>query len=154
MKTERVLNLEKYAIDDEDIPEEYFELDDTIFIYGSMVPPGTHYFYLVKEFDGEIFLSPKHEVVKFKKTNIYLNRIVVLPKLDDDFDQIFIARDVGVQEAGFMKERSVFKDFREDSEQSNEKCLNQDMKYAKIEKYYKKDVETYERVKECLLENY
>ena len=86
MKTERTLNLEKYAVDDEELPEEYFELDDTIFIYSSMVAPGTHYFYLVKAFDGEIFLSPKHEVVKFKKTEIYLNRIVILPKLDDDFD--------------------------------------------------------------------
>ena len=86
MKTERTLNLEKYAVDDEDIPEEYFELDDTIFIYGSMVPPGVHFFYLIKEQDGEIFLSPKHEVVRFKKTEIFLNRIKVLPKLDDDFD--------------------------------------------------------------------
>ena len=53
-----------------------------------------------------------------------------------------------------MKERSVFKPFREDTDASREKCLNQDMQYAKIAKYYKKDVETYERVKACLLEHY
>ena len=40
MKTERTLNLEKYDIHDEEIPEEYYTLDDTIFLYGSMVPPG------------------------------------------------------------------------------------------------------------------
>ena len=49
MKTERRLNLEKYGIHDEDIPEEYYTLDDTIFLYGSMVAPGQHFFYLVKQ---------------------------------------------------------------------------------------------------------
>ena len=49
MKSERTLNLETYGIDDNDIPEEFYILDDEIFMYGTMAPPGTHFFYMVEE---------------------------------------------------------------------------------------------------------
>jgi len=49
MKTEKVLNLEKYKLDEEDIPEEFKHLDNIISVYGNMVAPGYHFFYLTGE---------------------------------------------------------------------------------------------------------
>ena len=85
MKTMRTLVLEKEppkyekkrAKDedsDDDIPESYFAEDDTIKIFAQMTPPGYHYFYFMRE-KGTIFLSPRFDVVRFKTTNIFLNRI-------------------------------------------------------------------------------
>ena len=48
----------------------------------AMAPPGQHFFYFVRE-KGSIFLSPKHEVVRFKSTNIFLNRVKISKRLDD-----------------------------------------------------------------------
>ena len=47
-----------------------------------MVAPGYHYFYFARE-KGQIFLSPKHEVVRFKSTNTFLNRVKVTKRLED-----------------------------------------------------------------------
>ena len=87
MKTARIMKLEKLAIDinPEDFPKHVYTMDNMTNLCAAMVPPGIHYFYFVKE-KSTIFLSPKYEVVRFKKTEIFLNRIKVLPKLDDDFD--------------------------------------------------------------------
>ena len=49
---------------------------------------------------------------------------MVKPKLDDSFDTIHIAKDVMIEEAVFMKDRSVFKDYREDTEAFLRKCLD------------------------------
>ena len=92
--------------------------------------------------------------MKFKKTNVYLNRITVKPKLEDNFDTIHIARDVMVEEAVFMKDRSVFRDYREDTEPFLQKCFDQDMEYAKLAKLFKRDPLIYEKVKECLFTHY
>ena len=53
-----------------------------------------------------------------------------------------------------MKERSVFRDFREDTEEFLLKCFNQDMEYAKVSRLFKKDKTVYDRVKETLFEHY
>ena len=72
MKTSRTLNLEKYPVfDEEAVPKNIFMLDNTVVLYANMVPPGTHYFYFVRD-RGSIFLSPKYDVVRFKNTNIFL----------------------------------------------------------------------------------
>ena len=126
MKTERALNLEKYSLEDEDIPNNLFMMDNTIALYSNMVPPGQHYFYLCQEKDA-IFLSPKYEVVRFKKTNVFLNRITVMPRLEDNLDTVFVAKDAIDVEDVFMKDRSVFKDFREDTDEYLQKCFDQDM---------------------------
>ena len=88
MKTERALGLEKYEVDDENIPRDIFMLDNKVQIYANMVPPGQHFFYLCFE-KGDMFLSPKYEVIKFKTTNIYLNRILIKPRLQDNLDTVF-----------------------------------------------------------------
>ena len=115
MKTNRTLNLEKYPVYDEEIPKDLWQLDNTVATYANMVPPGQHFFYLCEE-KGNIFLSPRYEVVRFKKTNIYLNRIIVKNRLED-IDTVHIAKDALDEEAIFMKDRSVFKDYREDTTQ-------------------------------------
>ena len=91
MKTLRTLHLEKYAINDEDIPKEIFLYDNITSLYANMVPPGRHFFYLCKE-KGSIFLSPNNEIVRFKKTNVFLNSIVIEPKLEAGLDSVFIAK--------------------------------------------------------------
>ena len=107
MKTLRAIRLEKYEVDDEDIPRDIFMLDNKKSIYANMVPPGSHYFYLCYE-KGDMFLSPNNEVVRFKTTNTYLNRIIVKPRLQDNLDTVFQAKGIAEEEAAFMKERSVF----------------------------------------------
>lgn len=84
MKTIRTLNLERFPTDtlQIDIPRSVFMLDNTILLYSSMVPPGNHFFYFVAE-RGRIFLSPKYDVVRFKNTNIFLNRLIVQRRLED-----------------------------------------------------------------------
>lgn len=57
-----------------------------------MVPPGDHYFYFVKE-KGTIFLSPNYEVIRFKSTNIFLNRVTV-SKRKEDVETVHIAKAV------------------------------------------------------------
>ena len=59
-------------------------------------------------------MSPRYEIVKFKKTNVYLNRIIIKNRLED-IDTVHIAKDALDEEAIFMKDRSVFKDFRDDT---------------------------------------
>ena len=152
LKTDRRLNLEKYPVYDEDIPKDVYQLDNTIAIYADMVPPGQHFFYLCQE-KGNIFLSPAHEVVRFKKTNVYLNRIVVQSRLED-IDTVHIARDAMDEEAIFMKDRSVFGPYREDTTAFLRKCFEQDMEYAKIGRLYKKSPEMYDKVQETLFSHY
>ena len=115
MKTLRAIRLEKYEVDDEDIPRDIFMLDNKISMYANMVPPGMHYFYLCFE-KGDMFLSPNHEVVRFKTTNAYLNRIQVKPRLQDNLDTVFQAKGIAEEEAAFMKDRSVFAPYEEDNE--------------------------------------
>ena len=115
MKTQRTLYLEKYALSDEDIPKEIFLYDNIVSLYANMVPPGRHYFYMCRE-KGSIFLSPKYEIVRFKTTNVYLNQIVIKPKLEDGLDTVFVAKIQGEEEAVFMKDRSVFSEYREDTD--------------------------------------
>lgn len=78
-----------------------------------MVPPGVHYFYFVRE-RGTIFLSPHYEVVRFKTTSIFLNRVLVGKRLED-VDTVHQAKDDDIEEPVFMKDRSVFRDYREDT---------------------------------------
>ena len=84
MKTARIMKLERLAVDIpvDEIPRHVYTMDNMTNICAAMVPPGTHYFYFVKE-KSTIFLSPKYEVVRFKSTNIFLNRVFVKKRLED-----------------------------------------------------------------------
>ncbi len=83
MKTMRTLSLERYGpTEDEEIPDHLYTLDDKQLLYANMIPPGYHYFFFARE-QSQIFLSPKFEVVRFKKTNVYLNRIHIKPRVEE-----------------------------------------------------------------------
>ena len=115
MKTLRTLNIERFALDveEKDISKKTFLLDNNVAICAQMVAPGYHYFYFVKD-RGTIFLSPNYEVVRFKNTQIFLNRIFVTKRLED-VETVHVARAAEQEEEVFMKDRSVFKDYREDT---------------------------------------
>ena len=91
-----------------------------------MVPPGYHYFFFAKE-EGHIFLSPKFEVARFKSTNVFMNRIYVRPRMEEMNFNVFQARQREEEEAVFMKDRSVFADFREDDDKYLKLCFEEDM---------------------------
>ena len=80
--------LERYPIEYplNEIPKQIFTMDNVAKLSAQMVPPGYHYFYFARE-KGQIFLSPLHEVVRFKSTNVFLNRVKVAKRLED-FDTV------------------------------------------------------------------
>ena len=132
MKTARIMKLEKLAVDmsPDDIPRHVYQMDNMTNMCGAMVPPGTHYFYFVKE-RSTIFLSPKYEVVRFKTTNIFLNKIQVKKRLED-IETVHQLRDGEDDELIFIKDRSVFKDYREDNDAFLKKCFDMDISWGKI----------------------
>lgn len=126
MKTMRSLLFERYPLEypQEEIPKQVLLADSTVNQYAMMVHPGAHYFYFAKE-KGAIFLSPKYEVVRFKQTQIFLNRIKVNKRLEM-IETVFQAKDGEEDEAVFMKDRSVFRDYREDTQPYLLKCFEED----------------------------
>ena len=80
LKTMRTLALEKHSVGEERVPKTVFMMDHHILLYAAMAPPGQHFFYFVRE-SGEMFLSPRYEIVRFKNTSVYLNRLVVDPRI-------------------------------------------------------------------------
>jgi hypothetical protein len=71
-----------------------------------MVAPGYHYFYFVKGSE-KVFLSPKYPVVRFKNTNVFLNRITVRPK-EHQFQSVFTLKEKKEDQAIFLIDHSVF----------------------------------------------
>ena len=127
MKTLRHLTAERYPKDipDSDLPKSVFELDNTTVLYAEFLPPGHHFFYFVRE-TGTMFLSAKYEIVRFKSTIIFLNRVRVTKCLEQ-IETVFQAKDGDEDEAVFMKDRSVFRDYREDTIQYLMKCFDEDL---------------------------
>ena len=84
LKTMRTLLLERYPPDFpvEEMPKQIFQADNKLKQCAAMVSPGYHFFYFARA-KGTIFLSPHHEVVRFKSTNTFLNRIKVNKRLED-----------------------------------------------------------------------
>ena len=120
-----------------------------------MVPPGDHYFYFVRD-RGHMFLSPNYEVVRFKSTNVFLNRISVTKRLED-VETVHVAKDGEEEEPVFMKDRSVFRDYREDTHGFLRKAFEEDWQFGKIPRTVKKGQthdEEAARIKELLFEHY
>ena len=121
LKTKRALTFEKMN-PDEPIPKAIFVLDNNIFLYSNYVPPGTHYFYFVNEL-GNIVLSPTYQIVRFKETNVYMNSISVQP-LNTEFDSVHVVKGGYEEEVVFIKDRSVFKDFKDDTKVYLKTCFD------------------------------
>ena len=138
---------------EEDIPNKIWKTDTSTAIYANMFPPGIHFFYFIQQ--KNIFLSPNYDVVRFKNTNMFLNRIVVSKRLEE-IETVFISNTNALDEAVFMKERSIFKDFKEDTDDHLKQCFEQDMQWGKIARTVRKgDVEKeFKKIKETLLKHY
>ena len=54
-----------------------------------------------------MFLSPNYPVVKFKKTAIALNRVIVKPKIHE-FESVFTLKEGVEDEELFLLDHSVF----------------------------------------------
>ena len=121
LKTMRTLALEKHRLTEDRVPKTVFMMDHHILLYAAMAPPGQHFFYFVRE-SGEMFLSPRYEIVRFKSTTVYLNRLVIEPRIAAPLAIQAVKREE--EEAVFMKDRSVFKDFRDDTVVYIRKCLD------------------------------
>jgi hypothetical protein len=151
LKTKRELTFEKLN-PEEPIPKATFVLDNHIKIFSNYVPPGTHYFYFVWQ-EGKIFLSASYDIARFKTTKIFLNRLTVKPRVYD-FDTVHTVKGGDDEEAVFMKDRSVFKDFRDDNKQFLKKCFEQDIEFSKIIRVVKNDVDQFEDIKDILFKHY
>ena len=104
---------------------------ENIISYTYYVPPGKHYFYYIQKSD-HIFLSPKYDIVRFKGTNVFLNQIRVKER-EKELAQVTLGRNVYTQEqAKFNKEKSVWRDFQEDTDEFLRKMLMQDVEYGKL----------------------
>lgn len=113
------------AEDLEEIPKRVWKADNVIALYCNYLPPGYHYFYLVSH-EGSIFLSPKFDVIQFKNTNFFVNRVFVQKRLEE-IETVFVLKVENNNEEVFMKERSIFKDFKEDTEDHLQQCFEEDM---------------------------
>ena len=82
-----------------------------------------------------------------------MNRITVNPRFAA-LDNVYIAKHNDDDEQVFMKDRSVFKDYREDDEKFLKECYEEDLWFGKINKVFRKDPEEYERVKTFLFDHY
>ena len=121
MKTKRELTFEKINPDDP-IPKATFVLDNNINIFANFMPPGRHFFYFVLQ-DGTIILNPSYQIVRFKTTNIFMNQVVVKPRMDE-FDSVNVIRGADEEEAIFIKDRSIFRDYKDDTKGYLRKCFD------------------------------
>ena len=78
MKTKRRLAIEKISMKDP-APKNLMAIDNINLLFANFVAPGHHYFYFVQDTE-KVFLSPKYDTVRFKNTNVFLNRITVRAK--------------------------------------------------------------------------
>jgi len=152
LKTQRELTMEKIN-PDEPIPKSVFVLDNLIHLHANYMPPGKHYFYFVKE-EGTIILSPKYQIVRFKSTNVLLNQVTVRPRVFD-FDAVNVVRGGDDEQEIFLKDKSVFRDFKDDTKIYLRKCFDQDFLYTKIQRTVKGEAEhTIEDIKELLFKHF
>jgi len=83
--------------------------------------PGRHYFYFVKQ-GNTIVLSPNYEIVRFKTTNVFLNSVIVEPNIIE-YDQIALVKGQDEEEPVFLKDKSVFREFKDDSKIFLDECF-------------------------------
>jgi hypothetical protein len=81
MKTKRRLTLEKVNMGDT-APPTILNVDNTTLVYANFVAPGHHYFYFVQGRE-RVFLNPRYPIFRFKDTNVFLNRVMIRPKVHE-----------------------------------------------------------------------
>jgi len=68
-------------------------------------------------------LSPNYSILSYKQTNIFLNMIEIKPRIMD-FDAVNIVKGGDEEEVVFIKDRSVFKDYKDDNKAHLMKCFD------------------------------
>ena len=90
----------------EPAPPSILNVDNVSLCYANFVAPGPHYFYFVQG-KNRVFLSPNYEAVRFKETNVFLNRIILKPKIHE-FESVFTLKEGLEDEELFLIDHSVF----------------------------------------------
>ena len=71
-----------------------------------------------------------------------------------EFDAVNIVKGGDDEEVVFLKDRSIFKDYKDDTKVHLKKCFDQDIAYGKIQRAVKGDEESLSLIKEILYANY
>ena len=124
------------------------------FLYGRFLPAGKHYFFFIKG-GKQFMLSKTFPTRLFKKSNIVMNYVdvqkrewplVELPTQEEE--------EGGDENSEFDKNKTVFKAWREDTDEVLRRCFETDIGYSKLHRITKRDEDELERVQEVLWENY
>jgi hypothetical protein len=138
MKTKRVLNLEKIQMA-EAAPPSILQFDNINLTYANFVAPGPHYFYFVQG-KNRVFLSPNYPTVRFKETNVFLNRVVIKPKIHE-FESVFTLKEGLEDEELFLIDHSVFAKYEVEQMPQRtrllRKCFDTDISFGKLSRVCK-----------------
>lgn len=98
-----------------------------------------------------MFLSPNYDVVRFKGSNAFMNKITV-PKRLERINLFTLGRNLALaNDQKFIKEKSVWKTYQDDEPEHLLKCLEQDLAFGKIQRLTKED---FPKLKAALLNDY
>lgn len=71
-----------------------------------------------------------------------------------DFDSVQVVKGGDEEAEVFMKDRSVFRDFKDDNKSYLRKCFEQDINYTKIQRTVKGEEDVLEDIKEVLFKHF
>ena len=74
-------NLESWLEQNKDRRLLSSQKEDNIMQFTSLMTPGKHFFYLIYD-RKSIFISPHYDIVRYKGTNVFLNQVIVPPRLE------------------------------------------------------------------------
>ncbi|CDW72567.1 UNKNOWN [Stylonychia lemnae] len=126
---------------------------ESLFQYTNFLPSGKHFFYFIKK--GKYFcLSDKYNITQFKNTNLYMNEIIINKREWIISDVQPRDKDGKGAASKFDKMRSVFRNFREDSEETLRKMFELDFASSKISRIIKNNDDELGLVRELIWNNY
>jgi hypothetical protein len=129
MEKQKGDDLLKFIEENKDVEMKSGKPSHNVIQNSQYVPPGRHFFYFVYN-RKRVILSPDYSIVRFKGTNVFLNQVEVR-KRDFELKRVTLTR--SMDDSGeFKRERSVFRTYQEDAEDSLKLMLLQDIKYSKI----------------------
>ena len=140
----------------EPAPVTILNVDNQNLMYANFVAPGFHYFYLVQGSE-KCFLSPRHPIVRFKDTNVFLNRVEVKPKIHE-FESVFTMKEGAEDEELFLIDHSVFSRFEIEQMPHRSafifKGFELDVKWSKLFRVCKSDDAELQKIKMKLWEHF
>ena len=99
-------------------------------------------------------MSPRYEIVRFKKTHLLVNSIYVLPR-NEPLARLEIKKSIfaGVDKR-FVKDRSVFKTWKEETSEMLRRMFENDVQYSKLHRVLKNNEEEMVEVKAAVFSFY